>query len=105
MTSCTRSRETPVISENSVALSVRAAGGMGAGYIFQRDARGNWTEVAVLANPDTAGSQFGAAALTDRNDIWLRLAEYMARVIHDTITELTSEGLEALPRGRAQAAE
>ena len=41
------------------------------------------------------------AGLDSVHSVQLWLAEYMARVIRDTITELTVEGLEALPRGRA----
>jgi choice-of-anchor B domain-containing protein len=50
------------VSGNVMIVSASAAdNGKGAGYIFQRDARGGWNQVAVLANPDTAGSQFGSA--------------------------------------------
>jgi 1-acyl-sn-glycerol-3-phosphate acyltransferase len=40
------------------------------------------------------------ADLQSVQDVQLWLARYMARVIHDTIHELTVEGLEALPTGR-----
>ncbi|MGQ0816155.1 MAG: choice-of-anchor B family protein [Gemmatimonadota bacterium] len=44
--------------------------GRGAGYIFRRDARGAWQQTAVLANPDTARSGFGAVVAVS-NDIAL----------------------------------
>jgi hypothetical protein len=55
-------RTVDVSGDRMIVTSMAANSGKGAGYIFQRDARGNWTQVAELTNPDTTGSQFGVAA-------------------------------------------
>ena len=61
-------RAIAVSGNTMLVTATNANNGSGAGYIFQRDARGRWTQVAVLANPDTAGSQFGVAAAVS-NDL------------------------------------
>lgn len=71
-------RAIAVSGDIMLVTATNAASGMGAGYIFQRDALGSWNQVAVLANPDTAGSQFGVAAAVS-SDLAVIAAPTLAR--------------------------